>query len=242
MILHPAYLWIGHHQQLRQAARHFIKAVLCSEQGCGRCSNCHMVEQQNHYSVRWLVPEGQYTVKQLEVIFETIVFALPSDHHFFFVIERAELLNHACANSLLKSLEEPPVGYHFLLLAQNTENILPTMRSRCIIKLWTEQQPIDYYPLFTFFTRQTELSLVEFSKELEQSKIAEYDMLAFIESLYSYWLDALKAYVLKNNITGIKHAKSIITMLDNALQHPPMPGSSKLFLRNLFLKYALLSS
>lgn len=42
------------------------------------------------------------------------------------------LLNAACQNALLKTLEEPPEN-SLLLITGNEENILPTIRSRCMI-------------------------------------------------------------------------------------------------------------
>jgi len=46
------------------------------------------------------------------------------------LIEPAEAMNEATANALLKSLEEPPEGVHFLLVSHAAERLLPTVRSR----------------------------------------------------------------------------------------------------------------
>jgi len=47
------------------------------------------------------------------------------------VIDSADLLETASANALLKSLEEPPVGTFFMLVAHKPGSLLPTIRSRC---------------------------------------------------------------------------------------------------------------
>lgn len=47
-----------------------------------------------------------------------------------FVITSAAFMKEA-ANSLLKLLEEPPPYVHILILAENTGELLPTIRSRC---------------------------------------------------------------------------------------------------------------
>ena len=53
----------------------------------------------------------------------------------------ADFLTEACSNSLLKSVEEPPTGYHFIFLAERLSQILPTIQSRCMIKsLYEEDQ------------------------------------------------------------------------------------------------------
>lgn len=47
------------------------------------------------------------------------------------IIDPADHLEPNAANALLKSLEEPPVGTFFLLVAHQPERLLPTIRSRC---------------------------------------------------------------------------------------------------------------
>lgn len=49
-----------------------------------------------------------------------------------FVLTSAALMKEA-ANSLLKLLEEPPDRVHLVLLAENTSELLPTIRSRCAV-------------------------------------------------------------------------------------------------------------
>lgn len=49
------------------------------------------------------------------------------------IIDSADLLEKSAVNALLKSLEEPPVGTFFLLVAHTLGRILPTVRSRCLI-------------------------------------------------------------------------------------------------------------
>ena len=49
-----------------------------------------------------------------------------------FLITSAAIMKEA-ANALLKLLEEPPAGVYLLLLAENTGELLPTIRSRCAV-------------------------------------------------------------------------------------------------------------
>jgi len=49
------------------------------------------------------------------------------------IIDSADDLEKSAANALLKSLEEPPVGSFFLLVAHRPGRLLPTIRSRCRI-------------------------------------------------------------------------------------------------------------
>ena len=47
------------------------------------------------------------------------------------IIDPADDLEKSAANALLKSLEEPPQGTHFLLVTHRPGRLLPTIRSRC---------------------------------------------------------------------------------------------------------------
>jgi hypothetical protein len=234
--LHPAYLYIGPHTTIKKACKDFIKSVLCTKGGCSTCTHCTGVEHEQHYLVRWIVPEHSYTLAHLEVIFKTIVFALDEQQHFFFVLDQAELLSPVCANSLLKSLEEPPQGYHFMLLAQRRDGILPTISSRCVLQSYDSSINENEYTLLPFFT-SAQPALTEFSKELERAKIAEWDMLDFIDHLYQHWATILSESIKKGNEPTSTQARKVLELLDTARTYPPMPGSGRLFLRTLFLRY-----
>ena len=47
------------------------------------------------------------------------------------IVDPADDLEPAAQNALLKSLEEPPAGTYFLLIAHRLGRLLPTIRSRC---------------------------------------------------------------------------------------------------------------
>ena len=48
-----------------------------------------------------------------------------------FIVEDADNMSEAAENALLKVLEEPPLFTHIILLAENPDLILPTIKSRC---------------------------------------------------------------------------------------------------------------
>lgn len=49
------------------------------------------------------------------------------------VVDPADDMEKGAVNALLKSLEEPPVGTYFVLIAHKPGRLLPTIRSRCRI-------------------------------------------------------------------------------------------------------------
>ena len=83
--------------------------------------------------------------------------AYASDYKIM-VIWQAEKMNTEAANKLLKLLEEPPAGTIFLLVTQNLEKVLTTVRSRCqIIRL----QPVEREELAGILQQRYELSREE---------------------------------------------------------------------------------
>jgi len=57
------------------------------------------------------------------------------------IIDPADDLEKGAANALLKSLEEPPVGTFFLLVAHRPGRLLPTIRSRCRVMRFAPLDP-----------------------------------------------------------------------------------------------------
>src|SRR5579872_7586970 len=124
--LAPAQLWIGHHQQTITEVESFLQNILCKNNRCNTCITCMQIREKQHHALMWLHPEKNYTIDQFDDVFSTLSFQLQPDEHFFFIIQKADFLTPACANKSLKPMEEPPRGYHFILLAEHAEQILPT--------------------------------------------------------------------------------------------------------------------
>ena len=57
------------------------------------------------------------------------------------IVDPADDLEKGAANALLKSLEEPPVGTFFLLVAHRPGRLLPTIRSRCRVLRFAPLDP-----------------------------------------------------------------------------------------------------
>ena len=233
----PAQLWIGPHTTLLHEACHYLQSRLCDAQGCGSCNSCKQITQQQHHAIRWLYPEKQYTLEHINSICNTMAYALDAGQQFFFILQKADTLTTVCCNRLLKSIEEPPLGYHFLLLAERLDTILPTIRSRCLTRSWyTKNNVTEHQELFTCFTKKRGLLPPDFLSIIESSKINEYESMALIDMILHHWMDQYKKARVKGNITATYSASTVITQLKKAMSMPPMPGSSKLFWKNLFLQ------
>lgn len=234
----PAQLWLGKHEELNAQVELYLQKFFCAHNACLVCSSCQAIRSKQFHAITWLGPEKNYTLEHLAPLVNTIAFALDPQHHHFFVLQKADCLTSVCANSLLKSIEEPPPGYHCILLAQQLDDILPTIRSRCIVKnFYSDQSTIKHTTIFDFFTQQRTLSAMVFLKELEQAALSEQEVGELYDHLLIYWTKKLEAALTTHNTPQYSHAYRMVECLQKAHQRPPMPGSSTLALKNLFLQF-----
>ena len=134
-------------------------------------------------------------------------------------------------------VEEPPAGYHFILLAQRAEFVLPTIKSRCLIHyLKSDQSSEPLSSLLPFFTSTQFHDPIAFSKELDSNNPSEWESLALLDQLLMHWSNQYKKGIISNNASKLKQSEGMIAHLKKAMLQPPMPGSGKLFWKNLFLQ------
>ncbi len=92
------------------------------------------VRRDAHPDLTWVVPSGASEVLVGDID-EAVVGAVAhtpfESKRRVFVIEAAGTMNDQAANRLLKTLEEPPEFAHLILLAEHSEDVLPTVASRC---------------------------------------------------------------------------------------------------------------
>ena len=110
------------------------QALMCpqSKRGCGRCPSCFRVAQPNHphENLRIVAPSGAaIKMEQAKEIMEFLSLKSLGGNRVI-IIDQAQTLNPQAANALLKTLEEPPDGTFFFLIAPSVAGIMPTIRSR----------------------------------------------------------------------------------------------------------------
>lgn len=119
------------------AAIALAAALVCTdpgEPGCGRCEGCQAVFNDSHTDVVHVVPKGlSIGVAEVERIIRDAA-SLPTVADWrVVVLEDADRLSESAANSLLKTVEEPPTHTVVILCAPSTdpEDFSVTLRSRC---------------------------------------------------------------------------------------------------------------
>ena len=111
-------------------------AMLCKEPDgpCGVCRSCRKVLSHNHPDYITIDDPTKKTVP-VDLIREARadIFIRPNEgDKKIYLFPRAQDMGIPGQNALLKVLEEPPAYGVFLLLTDNPEKLLPTVRSRCV--------------------------------------------------------------------------------------------------------------
>lgn len=104
--------------------KHTLAVALAHEMLGAKSRDLHLLEPDTK--------SGLYSIDLIQTVL-AIVQKAPFEHKAKVVLfDRAEKLVPPAAHALLKTLEEPPPDSYFILIASRPEELLPTLRSRCI--------------------------------------------------------------------------------------------------------------
>lgn len=120
-------------------ARSLAAGLLCAAgaralQTCGECKDCSLWQAGSHPDVLVVRPEEEGKQIRIDAVRELIRFIGLTSHSGRFkiaLLEPAEAMNRNAANSLLKTLEEPPPQSLILLVSHRPSALPVTIRSRC---------------------------------------------------------------------------------------------------------------
>ena len=155
--LHHALLFTGPEGVGKEwLARGLAAALLCDEPAstgiaCGRCPSCRWMSSDSHPDFRCIRPsadeaqaeEGESAgtrstkpsrdikIEQIRGLAGFVEVASHRGGEKIVLITPADAMNPPAANSLLKTLEEPPPSTRFLLVSSRVARLPATVRSRC---------------------------------------------------------------------------------------------------------------
>ena len=167
-------------------ADHLARAYVCSsgDRPCGVCSNCRKAAGNVHPDIiRISLAEDkrEIVVGQIRQL-RTEAYIRPNEaDRKVFIIEDAQAMNENAQNALLKVLEDGPSYLSFLLLAENAQQLLTTIRSRCEtlslvagsdenLSEVSDELRKTAAQLASFLLEGEELALVELTAALEVKK------------------------------------------------------------------------
>lgn len=225
----PTHLFCGDEHATHKILLDHLKGTYCTTQlnEC-HCHVCAQIQNNQHPSILWIAPEKSYVLKDIAVIFEKIKFQLDPGTSFFFILQNVHLLTKACANKMLKILEEPPEGYIFFLTTNNEHAILETIRSRCHIhRIKTPTQHGFLNPLLTFFIDPQKRCPLAFEAELKKQNLSDQESTQLLYTLIDHMQQKMRT-----DPTYIKQ----ISFFKAQMEKPPQSGSANLFWKNVFLQ------
>ena len=114
-------------------ARLLAAAILCksADAPCGSCPPCRKVMQDSHPDFITVEdPEHKNVAVKIVRQYREDIFIRPNESDYKIYLFPQDLGIEG-QNALLKILEEPPAYGVFILLTDNPEKLLPTVRSRC---------------------------------------------------------------------------------------------------------------
>ena len=151
---------IGKYEFARYLAKSLLcSAPIGAQRACGKCLSCRWFEQNGHPNFYQIVPEAlaanptgqhergdnekksnnsinkavsqQISIDQIRRLEEFVYMTGHQNGYKIILIYPAETMNSSAANALLKKLEEPPENVLFILVAHQSQSLMPTIRSRC---------------------------------------------------------------------------------------------------------------
>ena len=117
-------------------AARLAAVLLCRSNAspCGTCESCRLVVAGSHpdrIDVRRETDRREIVVDQIRELIHTVGLTARFARHKVVIVDPADLMNHHAANTLLKTLEEPPGATVFVLVSSSHARLAATIRSRC---------------------------------------------------------------------------------------------------------------
>lgn len=198
--LDPSYIIEGADKEyMLEFAVNTAAALLCkgdTDKPCGVCHSCRLIEGGNHPDCI-VVKHEKPTVLAVDEIREQVVGDISVRPYYggkkIYIIPDAELMGPGSQNALLKTIEEPPEYVLIMLLVDNKERLLRTIRSRCV-KLSFSAEPV--------FHTDDEAAALQFTKMEEfisnRDRFGMADTMGFARELandYKEYLPELLSHI-----------------------------------------------
>ena len=154
----------------RLLATVFAMTLQCLEHGtdpCQVCPSCRKLQSGNHPDVIFVTHEKPNSIG-IDDIREQLIGDIgikPYESPYkIYIVDDASKLTLQAQNALLKTIEEPPAYAVIILLADNTDALLPTITSRCVklnLKPVSDDEMKDYL--------MNQLHVPDYQAEIEAS-------------------------------------------------------------------------
>ncbi len=116
----------------------FSMTLQCEEHKkdpCLECNSCKKAISKNHPDIIWVYHEKPNVITVDEIrnqVVNDVEIKPYIGPYKIYLINDAEKMNVQAQNALLKTIEEPPAYAIIILLTNNADVMLPTIKSRCV--------------------------------------------------------------------------------------------------------------
>ena len=123
----------------KMLAKLFAMTLQCESgeaEPCGECRSCIQANNGNQPDIITVKHEKPASISVDDVrtqINGDIMIKPYSSPYKVYIVPEADLMTVQAQNAILKTIEEPPEYAIILLLTENADSLLPTIRSRCVM-------------------------------------------------------------------------------------------------------------
>ncbi len=141
-------------------AQAFAKALQCEAgygDACEMCHSCIQVESGNQPDIKWVSHEKPASIGVTDIreqVNNDIGIKPYSSKYKIYIIDEAEKMTVQAQNALLKTIEEPPAYGIIMLLVNDAQTLLPTIRSRCVM---LSLRPVEEKKIIDFLMKNYEV-------------------------------------------------------------------------------------
>lgn len=250
--LSHAYIFAGKdHEKIINFVKAFAKILLCDNKSAAdNCLSCRVFDSGQHPDFRiWapgLVPGAEKSkFIKLEQVHELITanqrYPVTSKHKVL-VLEEANMLKNEGSNSLLKTLEEPNPFTTIILTVDSTDNVLPTVLSRCQIipiKSVAKDPALEEFNLESYFPESYKEAgnMALKAGKMEKEELVEL-LLKMQKSIWEYSKNSVQTHSyasLSNTEECLKQRVELLEKLEKYITWIDSYVNLKILLESLFI-------
>ena len=188
----------------------FAASLICHEGGCGVCTDCLTIKVGSHPDVELFSTEGvSIKVDDIRELVSCSSWGASISPWRITIIEDCDRMTESAANALLKAIEEPGAQSIWLLCAPTSDEVLPTIRSRCrLVSLSTPKQ--TEVSLFLEKTLKTDKKTSDIAATIAQGHVGRAKYYATDSEVFALRKKVISLFVsIQNEASAITSASQL---------------------------------
>ena len=204
-------------------AKEFAKSILCTNQNlekrpCDECKSCESMDDNNNPDLLIIDEEnGSIRNEQIKKIVSDVFEKPILSSKKVYIINNSENMTREAQNSLLKTLEEPPEHTIIILISNNENLLLNTIKSRCFkinFNSLTDNELMQYFKESNIDIDEQFLQIFEGSIEKALVIMQNVDLYTTVTSLFKDLNEKNELEVLQVKDIIFNDKENIFTILN----------------------------